>query len=299
MIGNTKFLCQVTCNSFEWNHRNTLLTTHWQKTIQNRKRSILFKSFYNSLLSRLVKDDKTETISLKRFYTLINTHHIERFFLPFIVHLVFVLKSTQFLPMNQMESFIRLLHSELFASNLSHSKGPFPYFLEMMEQYRYLLHQSIWIYLLKIRSNSIISSFDKGVLIVTTAVNQAYIFNTSLFWNSSGAVWFRQIIVWWRNNHGEFSARIGCRNLTRIFRTIRTAYFLFFLSPLCTNMNQILANKLNEEGAIILILNMQVGAEVGLDYNSWLAGKEFMGFKMVSPGFHCLFYRYSINLTHC
>ena len=56
-------------------------------------------------------------------------------------------------------------------------------------------------------------------------------------------------------------------------------------------MNQVLANKLNEEGAIILVLNMQVGAEVGLDYNSWLAGKEFMGFKMISPGFHCLFYR--------
>ena len=56
-------------------------------------------------------------------------------------------------------------------------------------------------------------------------------------------------------------------------------------------MNQILANKLNEEGAIILVLNMQIGAEIGLDYNSWLVGKEFMGFKMISPGFHCLFYR--------
>ena len=171
-----------------------------------------------------------------------------------------------------------------------------------MEQYRYLLHQSIFIYLSKILSNSIVSSLDKGVLIVTTSVKQAYIFNTSLFWNSSGDVWFKQIIVWWRKNHGEFSARIGCRSLIRTIRTIRTiriAYFLFFLSFHCTNMNQILANKLNEEGAIILILNMQVGAEVGLDYNSWLAGKEFMGFKMVSPGFHCLFYRYSIILIHC
>jgi uncharacterized protein C20orf4 homolog len=56
-------------------------------------------------------------------------------------------------------------------------------------------------------------------------------------------------------------------------------------------MNQLIANKLNEEGAIILILEMQVGAEIGLDYNSWLVGKEFMGFKMVNPGFHCLFYR--------
>ena len=55
-------------------------------------------------------------------------------------------------------------------------------------------------------------------------------------------------------------------------------------------MNQGLANSLNEEGAIILILNMQTGAEIGLDYNSWLVGEQFMGFKMINPGFHCLFY---------
>ena len=103
MIGNTKFLCQVSDNSFEWNHRNTLLTAHWQKTIQNWKCSTLIKWLYNYLLSRLVKDDKTKTILLKCFYTLINTHQVERFFLSFIVHLVFVLKSTRFLPMNQRE----------------------------------------------------------------------------------------------------------------------------------------------------------------------------------------------------
>lgn len=56
-------------------------------------------------------------------------------------------------------------------------------------------------------------------------------------------------------------------------------------------MNQLVANQLNEEGAIVLILNMQKGAEIGLDYNSWLVGPEFMGFKMINPGFHCLFYR--------
>lgn len=56
-------------------------------------------------------------------------------------------------------------------------------------------------------------------------------------------------------------------------------------------MNQALANKLNEEGAIVLILDMQKGAEIGLDYNSWLVGKSFLGFKMINPGFHCLFYR--------
>ena len=46
-------------------------------------------------------------------------------------------------------------------------------------------------------------------------------------------------------------------------------------------MNQALANKLNEEGAIVLILDMQKGAEIGLDYNSWLVGESFLGFKMI------------------
>lgn len=59
-------------------------------------------------------------------------------------------------------------------------------------------------------------------------------------------------------------------------------------------MNQLVANQLNEEGAIVLILNMQKGAEIGLDYNSWLVGPEFMGFKMINPGFHCLFFRYAL-----
>lgn len=60
-------------------------------------------------------------------------------------------------------------------------------------------------------------------------------------------------------------------------------------------MNQLLANKLNEEGAIILVLNMPKGAAIGLDYNTWLVGEEFMGFKMISPGFHCLFYKFELS----
>ncbi|KAK8795440.1 hypothetical protein WA588_004281, partial [Blastocystis sp. NMH] len=42
---------------------------------------------------------------------------------------------------------------------------------------------------------------------------------------------------------------------------------------------------------------MQKGAVIGLDYNSWLVGPEFMGFKMINPGFHCLFYS-SVNSQH-
>ena len=57
-------------------------------------------------------------------------------------------------------------------------------------------------------------------------------------------------------------------------------------------MNQAFANKLNEEGAILLVLDMPKGAEIGIDYNSWLVGESFWGFKMINPGFHCLFYRW-------
>lgn len=56
-------------------------------------------------------------------------------------------------------------------------------------------------------------------------------------------------------------------------------------------MNQATANKLNEEGGIILIIDMPKGTAVGLDYNTWLVGDNFLGFKMVNPGFHCLFYK--------
>lgn len=56
-------------------------------------------------------------------------------------------------------------------------------------------------------------------------------------------------------------------------------------------MNQLIANNLNEEGAIILVLNMPKGSAIGLDYNTWLVGDAFLGFKMINPGFHCLFYK--------
>ncbi|KAM7456476.1 hypothetical protein BLSTO_02770 [Blastocystis sp. subtype 1] len=62
-------------------------------------------------------------------------------------------------------------------------------------------------------------------------------------------------------------------------------------------MNQTFANKLNEEGAILLILDMPKGAEIGIDYNSWLVGESFLGFKMINPGFHCLFYS-SVSKEH-
>ena len=62
-------------------------------------------------------------------------------------------------------------------------------------------------------------------------------------------------------------------------------------SSLPTGLKQ-WTNKLNEEGAILLVLDMPKGAEIGIDYNSWLVGESFLGFKMINPGFHCLFYRW-------
>lgn len=69
-------------------------------------------------------------------------------------------------------------------------------------------------------------------------------------------------------------------------------YYCGARRPLSRCMNQAFANKLNEEGAILLVLDMPKGAEIGIDYNSWLVGDSFMGFKMINPGFHCLFYRW-------
>jgi len=43
------------------------------------------------------------------------------------------------------------------------------------------------------------------------------------------------------------------------------------------------------EGAVVLLLDVPVGTELGLDYNPWNAGPRFRGIKSVPPGIHFLF----------
>lgn len=57
-----------------------------------------------------------------------------------------------------------------------------------------------------------------------------------------------------------------------------------------TQMDQDLAKHLFFEGATVIILNMPVGTEFGIDYNTWQVGPKFRGVKMIPPGIHFLHY---------
>ena len=47
-----------------------------------------------------------------------------------------------------------------------------------------------------------------------------------------------------------------------------------------------------ETGSILVVLDMPVGSEFGIDCNSWETGHKFKGIKMIPPGFHYIHYRY-------
>ena len=53
------------------------------------------------------------------------------------------------------------------------------------------------------------------------------------------------------------------------------------------------AQKLYEEGAFLVLLDVPQNTEIGIDYNSWQSGPKFMGIKMIPPGIHYVYYRYA------
>ena len=53
------------------------------------------------------------------------------------------------------------------------------------------------------------------------------------------------------------------------------------------------AQKLYEEGAFLVLLDVPQNTEIGIDYNSWRSGPKFMGIKMIPPGVHYVYYRYT------
>eukprot|EP00039_Didymoeca_costata_P017072 m.313569 g.313569 ORF g.313569 m.313569 type:complete len:341 (+) comp16491_c4_seq1:88-1110(+) len=55
-------------------------------------------------------------------------------------------------------------------------------------------------------------------------------------------------------------------------------------------MDQQTALNFLAEGALIIVLDMPVGTEFGMDYNSWNVGPKFRGVKMVPPGLHFIYY---------
>jgi len=56
-------------------------------------------------------------------------------------------------------------------------------------------------------------------------------------------------------------------------------------------MDPQLAKRLFEKGAIFILLDVPVGTEFGIDYNSWEVGPNFKGVKMIPPGIHFVYYR--------
>ena len=56
-------------------------------------------------------------------------------------------------------------------------------------------------------------------------------------------------------------------------------------------MDQDLARRLFFEGATLVLLDVPVMTEFGIDYNSWNVGEKFKGVKMIPEGFHFVQYR--------
>lgn len=55
-------------------------------------------------------------------------------------------------------------------------------------------------------------------------------------------------------------------------------------------MNKETVQKLYEEGAIFIILNVPEGTEFGIDMKSFNTGEKFRGIKMIPAGIHYLFF---------
>ena len=68
---------------------------------------------------------------------------------------------------------------------------------------------------------------------------------------------------------------------------------MYFLNVDNMDMDQDTAQVLFKEGAIFVFLDVPVGTEFGIDYNSWNVGPQFRGVKMIPPGVHFVYYRYN------
>lgn len=56
-------------------------------------------------------------------------------------------------------------------------------------------------------------------------------------------------------------------------------------------MEQEMAQRLFHEGAILVLLDVPEGTEIGMDYNCWNVGPRFKGIKMIPSGVHFIYYR--------
>ena len=60
-------------------------------------------------------------------------------------------------------------------------------------------------------------------------------------------------------------------------------------------MDREVAHRLFEVGAAVVLLDVPVGTEVGIDMNSWNVGNKFKGIKMIPPGLKSLTQFYSLD----
>ena len=60
-------------------------------------------------------------------------------------------------------------------------------------------------------------------------------------------------------------------------------------------MDREVAQRLFEVGAAVVLLDVPVGTEVGIDMNSWNVGNKFKGIKMIPPGLKSLTQFYSVD----
>lgn len=56
-------------------------------------------------------------------------------------------------------------------------------------------------------------------------------------------------------------------------------------------MDQELAKRLLFEGACLIILDVPIGTEFGIDLKAWETAVRFKGVKMIPPGPHFIYYR--------
>ena len=57
------------------------------------------------------------------------------------------------------------------------------------------------------------------------------------------------------------------------------------------------ARGLFDEGATLVFLNVPRGTQFGIDCNSWTVDTNFKGVKMIPPGIHFVYYRYTLCCT--
>ena len=86
----------------------------------------------------------------------------------------------------------------------------------------------------------------------------------------------------------------GCvcsMGLSEVFSVNSVVILLHFSNPLGLQMDQATARHLFEVGAMVVLLDVPPGTEIGIDMHSWQTGENFKGIKMIPPGLHYIYFK--------